>query len=118
MERSFRQAQEVKLPHLLHPLRVGFHQKTSGSSSQEEAPEEFAFASDDEWVIDEANMELIRVHKQMRKALYQPKDGLMPIPLEFLDTKRKTIMEFPNGKSLVKEDDWSSGELPTTDQDY
>ena len=92
----------------------GFHQKTSGSSSQEEAPEEFAFATDDEWVIDEANMELIRVHKQMRKALYQPKDGLMPIPLEFLDTKRKTIMEFPNGKSLVKEDDWSSGELPTT----
>ena len=39
----------------------GFHQKTSGSSSQEEAPEEFAFATDDEWVIDEANMELIRV---------------------------------------------------------
>ena len=92
----------------------GFHQKTSGSSSQEEAPEEFAVATDDEWVIDEANMELIRVRKQMRKALYQPKDGLMPIPLEFLDTKRKTIMEFPNGKSLVKEDDWSSGELPTT----
>ena len=88
MERSFRQAQEVKLPH----LEYGCHQKTQGSSSQEEVPDEFAFATDDEWVVDEANMELIRIHKQMRKALYQPKDGLTPIPLEFLDTKRKTII--------------------------
>ena len=53
-----------------------FHQKTLGSSSQEEVPKEFALATDDEWVpddewvLDEANMELIRVHKQMRKALY------------------------------------------------
>ena len=70
MERSFRQAQEVKLPHLLHPLRVWVSQKTLGSSSQEEVPKEFALATDDEWVLDEANMELIRVHKQMRKALY------------------------------------------------
>ena len=82
-------------------------------SSLEEVPEEFALATDDEWVIDEANMELIRAHKQMRKALYHPKDGLTPIPLEFLDTKRKTIMEFHKGKSVVKEDDRSSGELPT-----
>ena len=90
----------------------GFHQKTPGSSSLEEVPKEFALATDVEWVIDEANMELIRVHKQMRKAMYEPKDGLTPIPLEFLDTKRKTIMDFPKGKSVVKEDDWSSGELP------
>ena len=90
----------------------GFHQKTLGSSSQEEVPEEFALATDDEWMINEADMELIRIHKQMRKALYQPKGGLTPIPLEFLDTKRKTIMEFPKGKSVVEEDDWSSGELP------
>ena len=48
----------------------GFHQKTQGGSSQEEVPEKLAFATDDEWVIDEANMELIRVHKQMRKAKY------------------------------------------------
>ena len=76
----------------------GFHQKTQGSSSLEEVPEEFALATDDEWVIDEANMELIRVHKQMRKALYHPKDGLTPIPLEFLDTKCKTIMGIPQGQ--------------------
>ena len=58
-------------------------------------------------------MELIRIHKQVRKAKYEPKDEFMPIPLEFLDTKRKTIMEFYNGKSVVKEDGWRSGELPT-----
>ena len=49
----------------------------------------------------------------MRKAKCEPKDGFTPIPLEFLDTKRKTIMEFHKGKSVVKEDDWRSGELPT-----
>ena len=50
----------------------------------------------------------------MRKAKCEPKDGFTPIPLEFLDTKRKTIMEIHKGKSVVKEDDWRSGELPTT----
>ena len=64
-------------------------------------------------MIDEADMELIRIHKQMRKAKYEPKNGFTPIPLEFLDTKRKTIMEFHKGKSVVKEDDWRSGERPT-----
>eukprot|EP00439_Symbiodinium_sp_Y106_P006896 s9174_g1.t1 len=39
----------------------GFHEKTLGSSSPEEEPKVFAFAMDDEWVIDEASMELIRV---------------------------------------------------------
>ena len=77
----------------------GFHQKTQGGSSQEEVPEKLALATDDEWVIDEANMELIRVHKQMRKAKYEPKDGHTPIPLEFLDTKRKTIMELHKNKT-------------------
>ena len=92
----------------------GFHQKTQAGSSQEEVSEKLAFATDDEWVIDRANMELIRVHKQMRKAKYEPKDGHSPIPLEFLDTKRKTIMEFHKGKTDVKEDDWRSGELPAS----
>eukprot|EP00439_Symbiodinium_sp_Y106_P072811 s1782_g13.t1 len=81
----------------------GFHHKTLGSSSQEEKPKDFVLATDDEWVINEANMELIRVHKQMRKAEYEPKDGLMPIPLEFLDHKHKTIMEFSTGKRRSSE---------------
>ena len=31
-----------------------------------------------------------------------------PIPDEFLDSKRKTIYEFKNGKKLAKEDQWKS----------
>ena len=43
-------------------------------------------------------MELIRVHKKTRQIKYDPKDGQTPIPLEFLDVKRTTIMEFSQGK--------------------
>ncbi|OLQ08360.1 hypothetical protein AK812_SmicGene8147 [Symbiodinium microadriaticum] len=56
------------LTYYLH-YEYGFHQKTTGSSSLEEAPEELenlVFATDDEWVLDENKMELIRVHKKMR----------------------------------------------------
>ena len=101
------------LTYFMH-YEYGFHPKTQAASSQGEVPEKLAFATDDEWAIDEANMELIRVHKQMRKAKYEPKDGQTPIPLEFLDTKRKTIMEVHKGKTAVKEDDWRSGELPAS----
>ena len=38
--------------------KYGFHQKTQGGSSQKEVPEKLAFATDDEWVIDEADIEL------------------------------------------------------------
>ena len=48
----------------------GFHQKSQGSSSQEEVPEKLAFATDDEWAIDEANMELTRVHKHDQGWIY------------------------------------------------
>ena len=59
------------LTHFTH-YEYGFHQKTQGGSSQEEVPEKLAVATDDVWVIDEADMELIRVHKQMRIAKYEP----------------------------------------------
>ena len=85
-----------------------------GSSSLEEEPEDSVFATDDEWVIDEANMELIRVHRQMRKAKYEPKEGHTPILLESLDTQRKTIMEFSKSKIVTQEDDWKVSERPTT----
>ena len=58
----------------------GFHQKTLGSSSLEEEPGVFAFAMDDEWVIDEDSMELIRLHKKTRRTRYEPKEGAVPIP--------------------------------------
>ena len=89
----------------------GFHQKTLGSSSPEEEPKVFAFAMDDEWVIDEASMELIRLHKKTRRTRYEPKEGAVPIPL---DNKRKTIIEFSKGKNVTHEDDWRSSEPPTS----
>ncbi|CAE7237920.1 unnamed protein product [Symbiodinium microadriaticum] len=58
------------------------------SQFNEEEREGLAFATDDEWVIDEAKVEL---HEQMRKSKYIPR---APIPLEYLDSKRRTIMEF------------------------
>ena len=92
----------------------GFHQKTLGSSSLEEEPKVFAFAMDDEWVIDEASMELIRLHKKTRRTRYEPKEGAVLIPLEYLDDKRKTIIEFSKGKNVTHEDDWRSSEPPTS----
>ncbi|OLQ10788.1 hypothetical protein AK812_SmicGene5490 [Symbiodinium microadriaticum] len=99
------------LTYYLH-YEYGFHQKTSGGSSLEEAPEEpenLVFATDDEWVVDENKMELIRVRKKMRQSKYDPKKGHTPIPLEFLDTQRKTIMEFSKEKIVTQEDDWRAG---------
>ena len=92
----------------------GFHQKTLGSSSPEEEPKVFAFAMDDEWVIDEASMELIRLHKKTRRTRYEPKERAVPIPVEYLDNKRKTIIEFSKGKNVTHEDDWRSSEPPTS----
>ena len=69
---------------------------------------------DDEWVIDEASMELIRLHKKTRRTRYEPKEGAVPIPLEYLDNKRKTIIEFSKGKNVTHEDDWRSSEPPTS----
>ena len=59
-------------------------------------------------------MELICVHKKMRQSKYDPKNGHTPIPLEFLDTQRKTIMEFSKEKIVTQEDDWRSTERGST----
>ena len=104
------------LTYYMH-YEYGFHQKLSGGSSLEkvpEEPEELVFATDDEWMIDEDKMELIRVHKQTRQIKYDPKSGHTPIPLEFLDVKRTTIMEFSKEKVVTQEDDWRSTERRTT----
>ena len=65
------------LTYYMH-YEYGFHQKLSGGSSFEEVPEEpegLVFATDDEWVVDENKMELIRVHKKTRQVKYAPKEG-------------------------------------------
>ena len=67
---------------------------------------EEVFALDDEWVMNEPEMELIRLHKKERHQTFVPSST--PIPPEFLDSKRKTILEFKNGKKEVKEDDWKA----------
>ena len=64
------------------------------------------FALDDEWIMNEPEMELIRLHKRERHQTFLPSS--IPIPPEFLDSKRKTILEFKNGKKEVKEDDWKA----------
>ena len=104
------------LTYYMH-YEYGFHQKLSGGSSFEEVPEEpegLVFATEDEWMIDEDKMELIRVHKKTRQIKYDPKDGQTPILLEFLDVKRTTIMEFSKEKIVTQEDDWRSTERHTT----
>ena len=67
---------------------------------------EEASAVNDECVLDEEKMELIRLHKRDRHEAYLPTAS--PIPDEFLDSKRKTIYEFKNGKKLSKEDQWKA----------
>ena len=67
---------------------------------------EEVFALEDEWVMNEPEMELIRLHKKERHQTFVPSST--PIPPEFLDSKRKTILEFQNGKTGVKEDDWKA----------
>ena len=67
---------------------------------------EEVFALDDEWIMNEPEMELIRLHKKERHQTFVPSST--PIPPEFLDSKRKTILEFKNGKQEVKEDDWKA----------
>ena len=94
----------------------GFHQKTRGRSSLEEEPKNLVFTTDDEWLIDEINMELIRVHKKTRKVKYDPKEGQMPVPLELLDTTCKTIMQFAKNRVVTQEDDWRVTERPLTMQ--
>ncbi|CAE7204581.1 unnamed protein product, partial [Symbiodinium necroappetens] len=94
----------------------GFHQKTRGRSSLEEEPKNLVFATDDEWLIDEINMELIRVHKKTRKVKYDPKEGQMPVPLELLDTTCKTIMQFAKNRVVTQEDGWRVTERPLTMQ--
>ena len=56
--------------------------------------------------MNEPEMELIRLHKRERHQTFVPSST--PIPPEFLDSKRKTILEFKNGKKEVKEDDWKA----------
>ena len=69
------------------------------------AKSEEALAVNDEWILDEEKMELIRLHRRDRHETYLPTAS--PIPDEYLDSTRKTIYEFTNRK-LTKEDQWKT----------
>ena len=56
--------------------------------------------------MNEPEMELIRLHKRERRQTFIPSST--PIPPEFLDSKRKTILDFIHGKKEVKEGDWKA----------
>ncbi|CAE7930439.1 unnamed protein product [Symbiodinium sp. KB8] len=52
--------------------------QTRRLSSQEETPKNLVFVPDDEWLIDDVNIELSRVHKKTRQVKYEPKPGQTP----------------------------------------
>ena len=56
--------------------------------------------------MSEPEMELIRLHKRDRYQTFVRTST--STPPEFLDSKRKTILEFKDGKKEVKEDDWKA----------
>ncbi|CAE7531571.1 unnamed protein product [Symbiodinium sp. CCMP2456] len=84
----------------------GFHQKNTGSSSQEEAPENLVLVADDEWVINEADMELIRIHKRVRTVF-----KILPGGVESRKTRSSRKLSF--GKGTGKEESTREGTRST-----
>ena len=84
----------------------GYNLGEVGGSVLTEEPTEEALAADDEWVLDEAKMELVRVHKRKRRQSFVPVKGATPVPLEYLDPSRRTIFEFSDDKKETKNDNW------------
>ena len=56
----------------------GYNLGEVGGSVLTEEPTEEALAADDEWVLDEAKMELVRVHKRKRRQSFVPVKGTTP----------------------------------------
>eukprot|EP00439_Symbiodinium_sp_Y106_P007651 s9783_g1.t1 len=67
----------------------GFHQKTLGSSSLEGC-----------CCSAGAHVSHPTTRIVSGRTRYEPKEGAVPIPLEYLDNKRKTIIEFSKGKNV------------------
>ena len=61
---------------------------------------------EDEWVLDEPGMRLIRLHKKNRVAKYVPTKDTTPIKLDFLDSSRETIIQYDDGGQDKQDDDW------------
>ena len=75
----------------------------------------------DFWKRDNRNLEIIRVHKRMRRRLFLPEGRSLtdiPVPIDELSTKRVTKLEFTDGTILMFSDRWDQDEasrIPSAD---
>ena len=69
-------------------------------------PVEEALVTEDKWVLNEPNREMIRVHRKLRSQSYKPEKNNTPIPLEYLEDTRATKFEHEDGTSQQKVDLW------------
>ena len=80
------------------------HQQDEISANPQ--PSEEALVTEDKWVLNEPNREMIRVHRKLRSQSYKPEKNNTPIPLEYLEDTRATKFEYEDGTSQQKVDNW------------
>ena len=86
------------------------HQQDETSANPQ--PSEEALVSEDKWVLNEPNKEMIRVHRKLRSQSYKPEKNNTPIPLEYLEDTRATKFEYEDGTSQQKVDKWRGKDAP------
>ena len=79
------------------------HQEDETSANPQ--PSEEALVTEDKWVLNEPNKEMIRVHRKLRSQSYKPEKNNTPIPLEYL-------VEYEDGTSQQKVDNWRGKDAP------
>ena len=86
------------------------HQQDETSANPQ--PSEEALVTEDKWVLNEPNKEMIRVHRKLRSQSYKPEKNNTPIPLEYLEDTRATKFEYEDGTSQQKVDNWRGKDAP------
>ena len=66
-----------------------------------------SLVSQDYWEVDPMRREMIRHHREVRKALHEMTLAKNPIPREQLLDERETHIEYKNGKKFVHKDKWN-----------
>ena len=67
-------------------------------------PETASSSTQDRWEVTEEK--IIRIHEEPRNALFVPKPGNCPRPLQMLSGQRVTHMQFADGTQQTFQDDW------------
>ena len=88
------------------------HQQDETSADPQPIGE--ALVTEDKWVLNEPNREMIRVHRKLRSHSYQPEKNSTPIPLEYLEDTRATKFEYEDGTSQQNVDLWRGKDAPKT----